>query len=111
MGQSDDGSLKIDDLWQTLPLSSHHTVQICSVMLHEMGSVVQQLPFNMMIAEYGLQVMMALCMCWCLSESGVACTVCPVLAPVLCVVQARINSRLCHVLEIYKAYVLESYVM
>lgn len=55
VGESDDGDLLMDDLWQVLPLSSHHTVQLCSVVLHEMGSVVQQLPFNMVLAEYGLQ--------------------------------------------------------
>ncbi|KAK2181799.1 hypothetical protein NP493_375g01012 [Ridgeia piscesae] len=55
VGQSDNGGLLMDDLWQVLPLSSHHTVQLCSVVLHELGSVVQQLPFNTVLTEYGLQ--------------------------------------------------------
>jgi len=54
---TDDEMIDVSDALKILPLGSEHTIQLCGYPLHELDkSLLQQLPPNIVINEYGIEV-------------------------------------------------------
>ncbi|OWF38604.1 uncharacterized protein LOC110466050 [Mizuhopecten yessoensis] len=76
---TEEGQLDITDCVKMLPLSQHHTIQLCGYPLHELNTeLVQQLPPNVVINEYGIQADYDFRrFCRPLSDLGINFSVCP----------------------------------